>query len=341
MTDAGYYRGTTADQDTRFQDKNKKLMKTLKFSDTLNEPVDMRKVKLDAMKPWIHEKMTEILGFEDDVVIDYAINQLEETNTPDPKTVQINLTGFLNAKNARLFMAELWPMLVSAQSNPHGIPEKLIEMKRQELEVVKADAEKMQQFQSNIQNIAETLKKERRGSDAKELASGKDERSEIRIDERRGTRKDDRKERRSHHETEEKKRRRSGETTERKRSRSREKKRSRSRERKRRSRSRERKRRSRSRDRKKSSKSSRRSRSREKRRERTSKSSKSEKTTEDTTSSHDAVVAEDKTENNGGTKEEQTKRREKSRSKSREQSAERPKSPESGQSDASGSEMEE
>ena len=50
------------------------------------------------MKPWIHEKLTEILGFEDDVVIDYAINQLEETNHPDPKAVQINLTGFLNAK---------------------------------------------------------------------------------------------------------------------------------------------------------------------------------------------------------------------------------------------------
>ena len=44
MTDAGYYRGTTADQDTRFGDKTKKLMKTLKFSDQLNEPVDMRKV---------------------------------------------------------------------------------------------------------------------------------------------------------------------------------------------------------------------------------------------------------------------------------------------------------
>ena len=36
--------------------------------------------------------------FEDDVVIDYAINQLEESNHPDPKAVQINLTGFLNAK---------------------------------------------------------------------------------------------------------------------------------------------------------------------------------------------------------------------------------------------------
>ena len=45
------------------------------------------------MKPWINEKLTEILGFEDDVVIDYAINQLENTNLPNAKSIQINLTG--------------------------------------------------------------------------------------------------------------------------------------------------------------------------------------------------------------------------------------------------------
>lgn len=60
MTDAGYYRGTTADQDTRFGDKTKKLMKTLKFSDQLNEPVDMRKVPVlilccpDGQNPLTH-----------------------------------------------------------------------------------------------------------------------------------------------------------------------------------------------------------------------------------------------------------------------------------------------
>ena len=54
MTDAGYYRGTAADQDTRFQDKQKKLLKTLKFSDVLAEPVDMRKVYLQYYKPIIY-----------------------------------------------------------------------------------------------------------------------------------------------------------------------------------------------------------------------------------------------------------------------------------------------
>jgi len=264
MTDAGYYRGTTADQDTRFGDKTKKLMKTLKFSDQLNEPVDMRKVKLDAMKPWIHEKLTEILGFEDDVVIDYAINQLEETNHPDPKAVQINLTGFLNAKNARTFMAELWPMLVSATKNPHGIPDKLIELKRQEMEMVKEDAAKMKKFQSNIENIQEALKKERPEESSRDRSdrdrSDRDRSDRDRSDRSSRTeRKDSRRDDRDRRETDRKSRRnrsrsRSEDRKRTKRSRSRERKRSRDRkERKRRSRSRDRKdkkRRSRSRERK-------------------------------------------------------------------------------------------
>jgi len=260
MTDAGYYRGTTADQDTRFGDKTKKLMKTLKFSDQLNEPVDMRKVKLDAMKPWIHEKLTEILGFEDDVVIDYAINQLEETNHPDPKAVQINLTGFLNAKNARTFMAELWPMLVSATKNPHGIPDKLIELKRQEMEMVKEDAAKMKKFQSNIENIQEALKKERPDEPQSRDRNDRDRSDRDRGDrssrtERKESRRDDRDRRESDRKSRRNRSRSRSEDRKRaKRSRSRERKRSRDRkERKRRSRSRDRKdrkRRSRSRERK-------------------------------------------------------------------------------------------
>jgi len=257
MTDAGYYRGTTADQDTRFGDKTKKLMKTLKFSDQLNETVDMRKVKLDAMKPWIHEKLTEILGFEDDVVIDYAINQLEETNHPDPKAVQINLTGFLNAKNARTFMAELWPMLISATKNPHGIPDKLIEIKRQEMEMVKEDAEKMKKFQSNIENIQEALKKDRPDESSRDRdRDRKDSSSRV---ERKDSRRDDR-DRRETKPRRNRSRSRSEDRKKSKRSRSREGGRKRSRDRK------ERKRRSRSRDRKDKK---RRSRSRERKAEKT------------------------------------------------------------------------
>lgn len=34
-----------------------------------SEQVDMKKVNLDVIKPWISEQITKILGFEDDVVI--------------------------------------------------------------------------------------------------------------------------------------------------------------------------------------------------------------------------------------------------------------------------------
>jgi len=40
--------------------------------------VDMTKVNLDTIKPWINQKITEMLGFEDDVVIEFIYNQLEE-----------------------------------------------------------------------------------------------------------------------------------------------------------------------------------------------------------------------------------------------------------------------
>ena len=79
------------------------------------------------MKPWIHEKLTEILGFEDDVVIDYAINQLEETNHPDPKAVQINLTGFLNAKVTKKIAHYGQPChspRLSDRSNPNNLSRK-------------------------------------------------------------------------------------------------------------------------------------------------------------------------------------------------------------------------
>lgn len=52
---------------------------------------------------------------------------------PDPKKIQINLTGFLQGKNAREFMAELWALLISAQENPAGIPDSLLDLKKEEL----------------------------------------------------------------------------------------------------------------------------------------------------------------------------------------------------------------
>ncbi|VDP93424.1 unnamed protein product [Echinostoma caproni] len=129
MTDAGFFKGTSAEQDARFSDKKKKLMKTMKFGENLSQKVNFN---LDCIKPWIIRRITELLNFEDEVVWDYVLNQLDE-RYPDPKEIQINITGFLNSKNARIFLSELWDLLLSAMQNPEGVPAALVEAKKAEI----------------------------------------------------------------------------------------------------------------------------------------------------------------------------------------------------------------
>lgn len=45
----------------------------------------------------------------------------------------MELTGFLNGKNARLFIGELWAHLTSAQESPMGIPDAFLEQKKEEI----------------------------------------------------------------------------------------------------------------------------------------------------------------------------------------------------------------
>eukprot|EP00048_Salpingoeca_helianthica_P003940 m.72128 g.72128 ORF g.72128 m.72128 type:complete len:387 (-) comp12976_c0_seq2:63-1223(-) len=142
MADAGFFRGTSIDQDSRFANKEKKLLKTMKFEPVLSEKVDFSKVNMDSIKGWVNKRVTELAGFEDEMLVDYVFNQLEESDL-DPRQMQINLTGFMH-KNAKVFMKELWEMLVSAQSNSSGIPTAILEAKKQEITRAKEEKERLQ-----------------------------------------------------------------------------------------------------------------------------------------------------------------------------------------------------
>ena len=102
----GSFRGVSASQDGRFDDKTKKLLKSTKFPEHFASRVDMAKVRMEAMMPWIQGEVAKYLGFEDEVVIGYIESQLQET-TVDPKKMQIALTGFLE-KHTAAFMRDLW-----------------------------------------------------------------------------------------------------------------------------------------------------------------------------------------------------------------------------------------
>ncbi|PYI01020.1 hypothetical protein BO78DRAFT_328637 [Aspergillus sclerotiicarbonarius CBS 121057] len=118
-----------------------KMLRQTKFPPEFSRKVDMNKVNIEVMKKWIAGKISEILGNEDDVVIELCFNLLEGSRFPDVKSLQIQLTGFLDKDTAK-FCKELWSLCLSAQENPQGVPKELLEAKKLELIQEKIEAEK-------------------------------------------------------------------------------------------------------------------------------------------------------------------------------------------------------
>ena len=113
-----------------FGDADKKLIKKLsaagKFDGSLDRKLNIDKVNMDVMTRWVNERLTELLGFEDDVVVNLVVEMLSQTQDAftgqvkrvDPKQLQVQLTGFLD-RRAAPFVAELWHLLLDAQDAPH------------------------------------------------------------------------------------------------------------------------------------------------------------------------------------------------------------------------------
>ncbi|KAK4056881.1 hypothetical protein OIO90_002131 [Microbotryomycetes sp. JL221] len=127
----------------------------------------MRKVELAVMKPWIAKKVVELLGLEDEVLIEYINSLLEDADNPvvDAKKMQHALTGFLQ-KQTPTFMQQLWELLLSAQSNPLKVPTQLLEEKKKEMRArEEAEAVKRRAEEANNERLAAIRQRERGGRD--------------------------------------------------------------------------------------------------------------------------------------------------------------------------------
>ena len=51
----------------------------MKFADNLEKKIDMKKIQLELMKPFITGKLNAMMPIEDDVIIEYVYSQLEES----------------------------------------------------------------------------------------------------------------------------------------------------------------------------------------------------------------------------------------------------------------------
>jgi len=129
-------RGTASVDTGRFMDKQKKILKKMKFPSEFNTKVNMDKVSLPVIKKWTADRILEILGFEDEILVQFVFNMLEsakkEKQSPDPRVMQIQLTGFLE-RDAKPFTEELWNHIVTASRNPGGIPTKMLEDTKRKL----------------------------------------------------------------------------------------------------------------------------------------------------------------------------------------------------------------
>lgn len=117
---AGFYRGASLYQDSRFTDKDKKLIASREWPADFDEKLDMKKINLTVLKPWIKMRITEIIGIEDEVVVNLVQSELEEKPKICPKALTILLTGFLE-KNSLKFVKELWRLLLEGQKQASGI----------------------------------------------------------------------------------------------------------------------------------------------------------------------------------------------------------------------------
>eukprot|EP01023_Acetabularia_acetabulum_P019819 TRINITY_DN20168_c0_g2_i1.p1 TRINITY_DN20168_c0_g2~~TRINITY_DN20168_c0_g2_i1.p1 ORF type:complete len:215 (-),score=27.25 TRINITY_DN20168_c0_g2_i1:46-690(-) len=145
MSGVAGLRGVSASQDGRFTDKTKQLKQKLKFPKQLDTKITFSKVNLEVIREWIAKRVTALLnGVEDDVLIGYIFEMLEQRDKLDPKELQVYLTGFLE-KNTGLFMKELWTLLAQAQESPSGIPQQILDIKAEELKNKEQYQEQLQQ----------------------------------------------------------------------------------------------------------------------------------------------------------------------------------------------------
>lgn len=124
MTNAGFFRGTSAEQDFRFSNKQNKSRKEFKFP-----PLDTTKINVESFKPWILDRIKEVLENEDDLMSDAILEFFSEKQV-DGSAVSEFILGFADVEKTSKFMQEVWSKLTEVKEevnlNNNTVPEKVV-----------------------------------------------------------------------------------------------------------------------------------------------------------------------------------------------------------------------
>ncbi|KAF1782217.1 PWI domain [Phytophthora cactorum] len=136
-------RGTSASQDGRYLAQEKKLLATMTFPKCFEQRVDMRKVQREVINQWITEQITQLLGFEDDIVVSMALTYW---SSRIPGEAGGRLHGGIVAIAAQ------------CTEQSHGIPSAILDKKKQELQSIAQEKDK-------LKKVLDTKRKEIEGHD--------------------------------------------------------------------------------------------------------------------------------------------------------------------------------
>ncbi|KAL3765660.1 hypothetical protein ACHAWO_003524 [Cyclotella atomus] len=118
-----------------------KQLRTTTFPSHFSTKVNISKLHRGVLSHFIEQRITEILGFEDEIVSDTAINLFlpedygsdANKGDVDPRKAQLDLVGFLGEKESAEFASELWEMMIDGSQRQSGIPLILVEKKKEEM----------------------------------------------------------------------------------------------------------------------------------------------------------------------------------------------------------------
>ncbi|KAJ3372881.1 hypothetical protein GGF31_001418 [Allomyces arbusculus] len=148
------FRGTSVGQNTKFSNKEQKLLKSIKFPAVYAQPINVQAINMDAMRDWAAKRIFELLGVDDDIVTEMVFEYLAEDNL-DPRRLHINLMPFLEAKTTT-FMKELWKLLVSASTSLGGIPREFVEARKRDILAAQGDQQRLiQDMDANAAAVQE------------------------------------------------------------------------------------------------------------------------------------------------------------------------------------------
>ena len=155
-------RGVSGEQDGRFADKDARERRRVQLPAEVEAggPVDLRRVNLGALRPWVAAQLRERLGFEDDIVEGFVLGQLEGASA-DPRAVTVSLKPFLGDEHATPFVAELWRLLLSAQESPGGIPRQFVEEEAARAREARREAERLEEEMARARRRFEEGSRER------------------------------------------------------------------------------------------------------------------------------------------------------------------------------------